>query len=475
MNIPLALTYDDVLLVPRYSTVKSRSDVNIRTKLTKNITINNPIISANMDTITEAEMCIAMARHGSIGIIHRFNSIEEQAEMVKKVKRAETYRVDSPYTCLPNLSVAELRQMMKEKEVGSFIVVDEDDRLSGIVSTRDLLFADNTDLVIDVMTLRSDMITGAPETTLEEARLILQRNKLEKLPLVNADDHCVGLITAKDIKYKMQRPFASLDHDGKLLVGAAIGVKDDYLQRAEALVAAGVDVLVIDIAHGHSLLAIEATQQVKSHFPKIELIAGNVATAEGTDDLIRAGADAIKVGVGPGSICITRDITGCGVPQLTAVMNCVEAARKHDIPIIADGGIKKSGDIVKALAAGANTVMLGSLLAGTDECPGEQINKGGQKVKVIRGMAGYGANLSKNLREKKDTRDVFQITPEGVEAVVPYRGKVADVLNGLIGGLKSGVSYCGAISIESLQENAEFVRITQAGRIESTHHDVKVI
>lgn len=476
MDFPIALTYDDVLLVPKYSTVKSRAEINLRTRLTKNIWINNPIVSANMDTVSEAEMCIAMARNGGIGIIHRFNSIEEQAEMVRRVKRAESYRIDSPYTCAPNLTVGELRRMMREKGVGGILVVDPQEKhLLGIASTRDLLLANDNESVIDIMTLRSEIIVGSANTTMEEAREILREHRLEKLPLVDAEDRCIGLITAKDILYKMQRPDETLDADGKLLVGAAIGVKDDYLKRAAALVEAGVDVLVIDIAHGHSSLAIDATRTVKRLFPTIDLIAGNVATAEGTEALAKAGADAIKVGVGPGSICITRDITGCGVPQLTAVMQCAKVASgRYGIPIIADGGIRKSGDITKAIAAGADTVMLGSLLAGTDESPGDQITKGGQKVKIIRGMAGYGANLSKK-EKTQDTRDVFQLTPEGVEAVVPYRGKVADVLHGLIGGLKSGISYCGATDIAGLKQNAEFCRITSAGQAESTHHDVKLI
>jgi len=320
--------------------------------------------------------------------------------------------------------------------------------------------------------------------TLDDAKRLLQTNRLEKLPLVDKDDNLAGLITAKDILYKIQRPYASLDSLGRLLVGAAVGVKSGYLERAQKLMEAGVDVLVIDIAHGHSDIAIEATKAIKELITKftskrdgiqIDIISGNVATAEGTLALIEAGADGVKVGVGPGSICITRDVTGCGVPQLTAVIDCVKEANKYNIPIIADGGIRKSGDITKAIASGASTVMLGSLLAGTDESPGNTIVKGGKKVKVIRGMAGFGANIAKSQRDKEKEKDPFDLVPEGVEAVVPYKGRVDGIIKNLIGGLKSGISYCGGKNIEELRTNAIFVRITNSGKAESTHHDVQLI
>jgi len=324
------------------------------------------------------------------------------------------------------------------------------------------------------MTTREKLIVAPTSVSLEEAKALLHKNRLEKLPLIDEAGNLAGLITARDILYKMQRPYASLDSQGRLQVGAAVGVKEGFLERAAALVDAGADVLVVDIAHGHSDLAIDATRALKKRFPNVDVIAGNVATAEGTRALIEAGADGIKVGVGPGSICITRDVTGCGVPQLTAVIDCAREAAKYGVPVIADGGVRKSGDVTKAMAGGASTVMLGSMLAGTDESPGETLVKNGKKVKIVRGMAGYGANLSKNQREKVE-KDVFDLVPEGVEAVVPYRGKVEGIIKQIVGGLKSGISYCGGMNLEDLKKNAEFIQITGAGKIESTHHDVQLV
>jgi len=401
--------------------------------------------------------------------------------MIRRVKRSESFIVENPWTTGPDSTAKELLELMQDKGVGSILVTDGGhgprDKLLGIVTTRDMIFIDTSKgiKVKEVMTPREKLVVSPSNISLEEAKHVLQKNRLEKLPLVDDKDHLRGLITAKDIQYKLQRPYASLDSKGSLLVGAAVGVKKGYLERAEALVNAGVDVLVVDIAHGHSDLAINATKELKKRFPHMDVIAGNVATAEGTKALIEAGADAIKVGVGPGSICITRDVTGCGVPQLTAIIDCANAARPFGIPIIADGGIRKSGDITKAIAAGASTVMLGSLLAGTDESPGETLVKGGKKVKVIRGMAGYGANMAKSDREKVKEKDVFDLVPEGVEAVVPYRGAVAGIIKQLIGGLKSGISYCGGKNIDDLQKNAEFMRITGAGKAESTFHDVQLL
>jgi len=479
IKIKLALTYDDVLLVPKQSSVKSRSDISLTSRLTKNITLNNPIVSSNMDTVTEANMAIEMARNGGIGILHRFLSIEEQVQMVEKVKRAESYRIEHPWTTGPDSSFEELKELMLEKGVGSILVTDGQhtsrDKLLGIVSTRDLSFAEKVTSVKEIMTPREKLVVAPVSVTVEEAKQLLKKNRLEKLPLVDENNTLLGLITARDIEYKMKRPYASLDKKGRLLVGAAVGVKDGYLQRADALVNAGVDVLVVDVAHGHSDICIDATKALKGKFPHVDVISGNVATGEGARALIEAGADGIKVGVGPGSICITRDVTGCGVPQLTAVMDCARVASKYGVPIIADGGIRKSGDITKAIAAGASTVMLGSLLAGTDESPGNTLFKGGKKVKVVRGMAGFGANVSKTIREKEKEKDPFDLVPEGVEAVVPYRGKLESVLKNFIGGLKSGISYCGGRNIPDLQKNAEFIQITTAGQIESTHHDVQVI
>eukprot|EP01119_Soliformovum_irregulare_P003627 TRINITY_DN1440_c0_g1_i1.p1 TRINITY_DN1440_c0_g1~~TRINITY_DN1440_c0_g1_i1.p1 ORF type:complete len:529 (-),score=186.16 TRINITY_DN1440_c0_g1_i1:88-1554(-) len=480
LQFRIALTYDDVLLVPKRSTVSSRGEITLTTRLTKKIVINNPIVSSNMDTVTESAMAIEMARNGGIGILHRFLSVEEQVEMVQKVKRAESYRIPNPYTTTADTSIVDLKDLMADKGVGSILVTDDGSssgKLLGLISTRDLTFLSNpkTAKVGEVMTKREKLVVAKPDVSVEDAKTLLQSARLEKLPLVNDDNTLAGLITAKDILYKIQRPYATLDSLGRLRVGAAIGVKPGYLERAQALIEAGCDVLVIDIAHGHSDLAINTTKALKQRFPDTEVISGNVATAEGARALIEAGADGIKVGVGPGSICITRDVTGCGVPQLTAVHDCAREANKYGVPVIADGGIKKSGDITKALAIGASTVMLGNLLAGTDESPGNTIVKGGKKVKVIRGMAGFGANIAKSQRDKEKEKDPFDVIPEGVEAVVPYKGRVDGIIRNLVGGLKSGISYCGARNIEEMRQNAEFVQITQSGRIESTSHDVQLI
>lgn len=473
-SIRLGLTYDDVLLVPKRSPVRSRKSVSVRTKLSRNITLNNPLVSSNMDTVTEAEMAIAMARNGGIGIIHRYLSVDEQAKEVEKVKRAEGYVIDNPYCIDPSATYKDLDEKMEEAGVSSILVV-QGDKLVGVVTRRDVaLIEDPNEPVAKIMTPRKELIVGRPGLSFEEAREIVQANRIKILPLVDEDNTLKGLVTSKDILNHMRRPFASLDKRGQLLVGAAVGVKEGFLQRAERLIRAGANALVIDIAHGHSDLAIDALVALKKHFPTVDVIAGNVATAEGTRDLIDAGADGIKVGVGPGSICITRIVTGCGVPQLTAVMECAAVGREKGVPIIADGGVKTSGDITKAIAGGASTVMLGSSLAGTDESPGQTLIKGGKKVKIIRGMAGYGANLSNKERQQlKD--DVFEIVPEGVEGVVPYRGAVAGIIRQLVGGLCSGVSYCGAHDIEGMQANAEFIRITPAGRKESGSHDIAEI
>lgn len=427
-----------------------------------------------MDTVTEAEMAIEMARNGGIGILHRFLSVEDQVSMVKAVKRAESFVIDNPYTMTPDDTIEDLREMMEEKGVGSILVTEGDNQLVGIITTRDIRFVDSEqDKIRDYMTAKDSLIVALKEQSIDEAKELIKKKKLEQLPLVDSLDSfkLAGLITSRDIINSYQRPHASWDAKGRLLVGAAIGVKDGDIDRAVALVEAGVDVIVIDIAHGHSDLAVNATKQVKERLPNIEVIAGNVATAEGTRALIEAGADGIKVGVGPGSICITRLVAGCGVPQLTAVIECAEEASKYGVPIIADGGIKTSGDIAKALAGGANTVMLGSLLAGTDESPGKTLVKGGKKVKVVRGMAGYGANMSKNKRTTgKD--DIFDLVPEGVEAVVPYRGPLNGIIKQLIGGICSGMSYCGAHTIPEMHTFAEFVKISGASIRESGSHDV---
>ena len=462
------ITFDDVLLVPKKSKVLSRKNVSVSSKLTKNIELNCPIVSSNMDTVTESEMAIEMARNGGIGIIHRFNSIEDQVEMVKDVKRAESLIIENPYRVNLDTKLDEIKFLMKKKNVHS-LLVSEDGKLQGIITSRDMRFISKGKSAAEIMTPREKIIVGAPDISIDEAKETLDKYRIEKLPLVDSSNTIIGLITSKDILNHINRPNASLDKRGRLLVGAAIGVKD-YLERTKALIDVGVDVLVIDIAHGHSELAINTLQTIKKKF-KIDIIAGNVATGEATKDLIEAGADAIKVGVGPGSICITRIVTGAGIPQLTAITESASIGKKYGIPIIADGGIRTSGDLTKALAAGASTVMLGSVLAGTDESPGELLVKEGRRVKIIRGMAGYGANMSRRERENMSS-DVFDIVPEGVEGVVPYRGAVRDILKQLIGGLQSGISYCGGHSILGLQQNAEFIRITGAGKKESGSHDI---
>jgi IMP dehydrogenase len=465
------LTFDDVLLVPKKSSVNSRRNISVKTRLTKNIELNNPIVSSNMDTVTESEMAIAMARNGGIGILHRFNSVEEQVKMVEEVKRAEGLIIPEPYCVNLDTSLDDIKSLMNSKKVHS-LLVSEAGQLKGIITSRDIRFYKNGKAAQEIMTPREKLIVGEPGISFEEATELLDKNRIEKLPLVDSENNIKGLITSKDILNQINRPHASLDTHGRLLVGAAIGVKD-YLVRAEALVAADVDVLVIDIAHGHSDLAVNTLKSLKEKF-EVDIIAGNVATSEGTEALIRAGADGVKVGVGPGSICITRIVTGSGVPQLTAVLNSASVAKKYNIPIIADGGIRTSGDITKALAAGASSVMLGSVLAGTDESPGALLIKEGRRVKVIRGMAGYGANMSK--REKESVRaEVFDIVPEGVEGMVPYRGAVRDIIKQLVGGLQSGISYCGSTTISEMQTNAEFIRITGSGKKESGSHDVAKI
>ncbi len=476
--IRLGLTYDDVLLVPKRSSVVSRATIDVSTMLTKNISLHIPIVSSNMDTVTESEMAILLARLGGIGVIHRFMSIEEQVRQVKKVKRSEGYIIEKPYTISPNKKALEAIQFMENTGVSGLIVVNNDKEIVGIVTRRDFLLQEDLEkkTVSDIMT--KDVIKAPFGISLEEAKTILREHRIEKLPLIDERGRIAGLITTKDIIQRLERPNATKDKKGRLRVGAAIGVRGDYVERSEALLEAETDVLVLDVAHGHSDLAINALKKIKSEFPNAEVIAGNVATKQGTEDLIIAGADGVKVGVGPGSICITRLVAGAGVPQLTAVMDAAEAAEPYGVPIIADGGIRKSGDIVKALMAGASTVMIGSLLAGTTESPGFPVLRNGKRYKVIRGMASLGATIGREYREKKgafDESDFSQVVPEGVEALVPFKGSAEEIIHQLVGGLKSGISYCGGTNIEEARKNAEFIRITNAGIKESAPHDVEVV
>jgi IMP dehydrogenase len=436
-----------------------------------------PILSANMDTVTEARMAIVMAQQGGIGILHRFMTIERQAEMVQRVKRAESMVVDHPVQILADATVTEARQKMAMLEVGGLMVTTPDGVLLGLVTARDVLLAPSgRDSIASVMTPRDKLVVAGKGETLEMARKKLHEYRIEKLPLVDDTGVVTGLITVQDLVKVEEHPNATKDQRGRLMVGVAVGVRSDDLDRAEACVEAGADVLVVDIAHGHSEHTIDMVKLLKKRF-SIPVIAGNVAAPEGVRDLADAGADAVKVGVGAGSICITRIVTGFGVPQLTAIAECAEMGHKLNVPIVADGGIRTSGDIVKALAAGASTVMVGSMLAGTDESPGAPVVRDGRRYKVVRGMASLSANMQRKAMEKEEVSDDewIDVVPEGVEAIVPYRGTVKDILHQLVGGLRSGLSYAGAHSIEELWELAEFIPITQAGMRESGSHDVNKI
>jgi len=470
------LTFDDVLLVPKYSDITSRTQTDLTTKLSRNISINIPFVSANMDTVTESHMAVTMARAGGIGIIHRFLTIQEQANEVLKVKRSGSVMIENPYSISSNKSIQDAIDYAEDKEISGLLVVDSNSKLVGIITERDLLFANPNDHIYDVMT--KDVVTAKPGVTLDESKEILHKHRIEKLPIVDDSGIIKGLITSKDITNNADYPTASKDKKGRPLVGAAVGVKGDFLERSESLLEAGVDVLVVDIAHGHSENAISTVRNIKKAFPDCELIAGNIATANGTEDLIKAGVDAVKVGVGSGSICITRVITGSGVPQLTAVMDCAKVGKDHGIPIISDGGTRTSGDATKALAAGASSVMVGSMLGGTDESPGTVLTKNGKRFKVYRGMASLAASIGRKSKETGSISlddDLNDYVAEGVEAMVPYKGTVTDILKQLTGGVRSGLSYCGAHKIPQMQENAEFVKISRAGFAESQPHDVSLM
>ena len=478
------LTFDDVLLIPKRSPVASRQDVDTSTLLTPQINLQVPIISANMDTVTETAMAIAMARSGGIGIIHRFMSIERQADQVRQVKRAQGFIVEHPYSIQDSSPVAQAEKMMSKYNVGGLVVCDESGGMVGLITQRDILLApEELTQVNELMTRLEDIVSAPPDVTPEQARAILYRHRIEKLPVIDADGSLRGLITARDVMKAERYPQATKDNKERLRVGAAIGVSDREIERAGALLEAGADVLVLDIAHGHADHCIEMIRNLRKSFPQAQIIAGNVATRDGARDLAEAGADAIKVGIGPGSICTTRIVTGFGVPQLTAILDSVDGLEEAgvNIPIIADGGIRTSGDMVKALAAGASTVMIGGLFAGCDEAPGAPVIRGGQKVKVVRGMASLGAAIGRKEAEMgrdesaEDQEDWSKVIPEGVEAVVPYRGQVHEIIYQLVGGLRSGLSYGGACNIRELQENAEFIEITPAGVRESRSHDVNQI
>jgi IMP dehydrogenase len=467
-----ALTFDDVLLVPNYSEVLP-SEVDVRTKLTKRITLNIPIMSAAMDTVTESELAIAIAREGGIGVIHKNMSIEEQAQEVDRVKRSESGMILNPVTVKPEQTIADAEKLMRRYKISGLPVTDDEGKLIGIITNRDIRFVkDHSKKIREVMT-KENLKTAPVGTTLDMAKEILQKYKIEKLPVVDENGYLKGLITIKDIEKREKYPNACKDELGRLVVGAAVGVGKEAIERAKALVEAEVDVIVIDTAHGHSKGVIETLRKLKELFPDVDIIAGNVATPEGTEALIKAGADAVKVGIGPGSICTTRIVAGVGVPQLTAIFECAEVADKYGISIIADGGIKFSGDIAKAIGAGARVVMIGSLFAGTKESPGEIVLYQGRSYKVYRGMGSLGA-MKKGSKDRYFQADVEEkkLVPEGIEGMVPYRGPLADMVHQLVGGLKAGMGYCGARNIEEMRKKARFVKITQAGLRESHVHDV---
>ncbi len=471
-HIPEALTFDDILLVPAYSEVLP-TEVKVETLLTRNIKLNIPLVSAAMDTVTEADTAISIAREGGIGIIHRNMSISAQALEVKKVKKSESGMILDPITATPDTKISEVLEIMARYRISGVPVV-ENKKLVGIVTNRDLRFEEDFNKPVSQVMTKENLITAPVGISLEESKRLMHEKRIEKLLIVDDKGNLKGLITIKDIMKIKKYPNSCKDKYGRLRVGAAVGVGPDMLDRASALVEADVDVIVIDSAHGHSKNVIEAVKLLKSKFPEVDIIAGNVATAEGAKALIEAGADAVKVGVGPGSICTTRIVAGVGVPQASAIMECSKVADKYGVPIIADGGIKYSGDITKAIACGAHSVMIGSLFAGTDESPGETILYQGRSYKTYRGMGSLGA-MKEGSRDRycqQDVREISKLVPEGIEGMVPYRGSLSAVIHQLVGGLKAGMGYVGCSTIEELRTKAKIIKITSAGLRESHVHDV---
>lgn len=467
------LTFDDVLLIPQKSEILP-SQINTKTKLTKDIELNIPLMSASMDTVTESKMAISMARQGGIGIIHKNMSIEEQASEVDRVKRSESGVIVDPFSLSKGHTIQDADDIMAKYKISGVPIVDENNILIGIITNRDIKFeTDMSRLIEEAMTTKEHLVTAKEGVTLEEAKEILGKHRIEKLPIVDDDGHLKGLITIKDIEKKIQYPNSAKDKRGRLLCGAGVGITNDLLERVDALYKAKVDIIVLDSAHGHTVNVINALRKVKVAYPDLPVIAGNVATAAGCEDLIKAGADCVKIGMGPGSICTTRVVAGIGVPQITAIMDCYEVAKKYDIPIIADGGIQYSGDIVKALAAGANVCMMGSMFAGTEESPGEIVLYRGRSYKTYRGMGSIAA-MEDGSKDRYFQSGQKKLVPEGVEGMVAYKGKAEDIVFQMIGGLKSGMGYCGAHTIDQLQANAEFVKITAASLKESHPHDITI-
>ncbi len=484
-DMRVGLTFDDVLLVPKFSDVKSRKDADTRTRFSRKIELGIPIVSANMDTVTESAMAISMARLGGIGVIHRFLTVEEEVNEVLKVKRSEGVVIEDPITMGPDGTVAEAWDIIRERQIGGIVIVDNVRRVLGLLTRRDINLEDDLSRKVrEVMTPRRRLVVARKGVSLDEAKRTLSQNKIEKLPILDAKGRLAGLITSKDIVKRKQFPSATKDSKGRLRVAAAVGVKGDHMLRSRRLLEAGADALVVDIAHGHSTYATETVKEIKRELGDVEVVAGNVATAKGALDLIKAGADAVKVGVGSGSICVTRVVTGSGVPQLTAIFDSAAGAAESDVPIIGDGGIRNPGDVTKAVAAGASSVMVGSLFAGTEESPGPTILREGVRYKLTRGMASLAATVDRRVRESGSNGPredelieevVEDSVPEGVEGLIPYKGRVDEVVRQLVGGLRSGMSYSGACTLADLRKKAEFMRITSAGHEESGPHDIRKV
>ncbi len=467
------ITFDDVLLVPRYSETLPR-EADTSTQLTRGLRLHIPIVSAAMDTVTESGMSIALAREGGIGIIHKNLRIERQAEEVDKVKRSESGMIRKPITLSASATIDDARNLMIRYRVSGFPVVDGEQKLVGIITNRDMRFATNGGLMVDEVMTKHNLVTAPLGTTLDDAERILQQHRIEKLPIVDNDGRLAGLMTVKDIQKKKRYPKAAKDEQGRLLVGAAVGIAPDTLDRVAALVDAGVDVVIVDTAHGHTKGVLQTVSAIKSTYLSLQVIGGNVGTSEGAQALVDAGADGIKVGIGPGSICTTRVVAGVGVPQITAIMDVAEVAGKYGVPVIADGGIKQTGDVAKAIAAGADTVMIGGLLAGHDESPGEKVQLEGRAYKVYRGMGSLGAmgqgSADRYFQDVED--DIAKLVPEGIEGRVPFKGNVSDTVYQLVGGLRAAMGYCGCGTIPEMQQHAHFVRMTAAGLRESHPHDI---
>ncbi|WOC52581.1 IMP dehydrogenase [Bergeyella porcorum] len=468
--IEQAITFDDVLLVPAYSEVLP-NQVSLKSRLTDNITLNVPIVSAAMDTVTEADMAIALARVGGLGFIHKNMPIAEQAAQVNKVKRSENGMIADPVTLSKDYTLKEAKELMQNYKISGLPVVDQENKLIGIITNRDVKYQENLDVKVEALMTKDNLITSDKNTTLEDAKKILLENRVEKLPIVDEAFKLVGLITIKDIDNQLEYPNANKDKNGRLIVGAGVGIGEDTIERVTALVEAGVDIIAVDSAHGHSKGVLEKVKEIRQHFPNLDIVGGNIVTAEAAKDLIEAGANVLKVGVGPGSICTTRVVAGVGVPQLSAIYNVFEYARSKNVTVIADGGIKLSGDIVKAIASGAGAVMLGSLLAGTDEAPGEEIIFQGRKFKSYQGMGSLAA-MKRGGKERYFQSEAKKFVPEGIEGRVPHKGKLEDVIFQLTGGIRAGMGYCGAKDITALQNDSKMVKITGSGLKESHPHDV---